>query len=137
MSFTRYLSRKIFGQYRMDPDRAQKWMAVMKVAYFFSASTLFIVYLKYRQDIKEKMSREPEKPFLEDISEGHKLMRTKGNQIGVLYNYTPGKGLERFDYNKEYYYQQLEKEAWERDQEAKKKRLEEGKELPPGAIKEV
>lgn len=67
----------------------------------------------------------------------HKRARESGLNIGEIITYEIGKGIQIKPFDREQYYQQLEIEAYERAKQAQQKLIEEGKELPPNAIKLV
>lgn len=77
----RIFSKKIFGRIMrpVPPDRAQKYMNVTRIIYFFSTTTLAILYynLVVKGDtLKEKLESDIQndllmgKPVLEDFSPG-------------------------------------------------------------------
>lgn len=85
----RVVSKKIFGKILgpMPPEKAQKYMDIMRVAYFFSASSLAIaLYFTFvkndalQEGIEEDKQKDllMGKPVLEDFSqsksEKHKSM---------------------------------------------------------------
>lgn len=65
-----------------------------------------------------------------------KKMRESGVAAGILYQHSK-EGLQKIEYNREEYLQELEKAAFEKARDAQRKALAEGKELPPTAIRLV
>lgn len=139
----RLFSRKIFGKMMgsKPPEKAKKYMDIARMVYFFSASSVAILYYFV---VRDELAREDMErnllmglPVIEDISPAHKKLRESGVKTAILYNHVVGEGLETIEYDRDLYLQELEKQALKRAQEAQRKLLEEGKDLPPGAIKLV
>lgn len=140
MRWFRHYSRQIFGPYlsRMGTKEVEKYLAVSRLLYFFSATSLGILFWHaYNKFEKEKVSEESGLPVIKDRSPAHETLRNKGVSSGVVYTYVPGKGMVREEYNKDLYLQELEKEAFERAKAAQEKAIKEGKQLDPDAIKLV
>lgn len=140
MSWIRYYSRKIFGplhgSINLPPERAQKYMNATRIAYFFSASSLAI-YIWMKSEGIQKKVLESGTPTIQDHSGAHEAFRRSKAEKGSLYTYVPGQGLFKEELTREKYLEQLERESLERAKEAQRKVLEEGRSLPPGAIKVI
>lgn len=133
MTWVRYYSKKIFGPYigYMPPQKAAKYMSIMRIAYFFSASTLLIYVLKKKNEFEHKQLLMG-KPIVE-----RDLFSFGGSSnvdAQVQYVYTPNEGWKLVEIHKEEKRQTMEQEAFKRAYNAQKKELEEGRPLPPGAL---
>lgn len=65
------------------------------------------------------------------------MFRESHKEVGIIYEYVPGRGVIKVELTREDYLKQLEEDALKRTQEYQAKLLAEGKELPPDAIKVV
>lgn len=139
----RLFSRRIFGKMMgsKPPEKAQKYMDIARMVYFFSASSMAILYYYFVKDQLAGVNVEHNLlmglPVIEDFSPAHKKLRESGVKTAILHNHVVGKGIETIEYDRDLYLQELEKQALKRAQEAQRKALAEGKDLPPGAIKLV
>lgn len=81
MTLYRYYSQKWFGKYKkfISEKTALKWMAFTRVAYFFSAGTLFIAALNIGDNNPEESSSDESLgiPKIVDHDEGKCQYSTK------------------------------------------------------------
>lgn len=71
MTWVRYFSKKIFGPYlgKMSEDKAQKYMNISRILYFFSATSVAIlVWDGYKTNKKTLL--ESGVPVIQDHSSG-------------------------------------------------------------------
>lgn len=136
MTWVRFFSKKIFGPFlpHVPAEKAFKYMALTRMVYFFSASSLLILLLSQRAEL-EKKALESGLPLIEDDSSAHETFRRKGHKMGVIYGYQADKGWTLTEYHQDEYRQKLEKKAFEKARKAQEKALEENRELPPDAIR--
>ena len=135
MTWVRYYSKKILGPYigHMAADKAAKYMSVMRIAYFFSASTLLILFFKRSKEYEHRqllMGR----PIVENDLFSFGNSATTKAEAGIMYAYTPDEGWKLTEIHKDEQKQTMEQEAFRRAYNAQKKELEEGRPLPPGAL---
>lgn len=138
MSWSRNFWRRVSAPYmrNMSQERALRYLYAMRMAYFFSVSTLaYYMWHTYNENL-QKVELESGKPQIKDHSEAHAALRKGGLDTGIIYKVSKG-GVESVEFNKEEYYSQLQAEAYERAKKAQEKALAEGRELPEDAIRLV
>lgn len=71
MTWVRYYSKKLFGPYLpyVPPEKATKYMTVLRLTYFISAASLLALVLKAKQEA-EQQQLESGRPVIKDHSEG-------------------------------------------------------------------
>jgi hypothetical protein len=125
----------------MDDFKRQKYLSFFRMAYFFSTTSLVLMlfHLKNEHDKLEEKKLEQKKleagqPVIRDESEAHAMLREKGVEAGMLYKYSPEKGWHLEEYHRGEYLSKLQKKALKDAQDAQRKAIREGRELPPDAI---
>lgn len=121
------------------PHVTQKWLNIMRCAYFASAcGLLFVVvrgYMRAAVRAKEENSKNKEKEEYDDISEAHKNLRESNVDHGFIYAFTTRDGLVREEFHRDLYLQELEKRAKLKSLEARKAAEIEGRKFAQDASK--